>query len=260
MFSDAASALVHEFGGLFTAFLFVLARAGAVAVFFPIPWSRPAPNPVKAFLALALALVLLPSAAPHIAPAGKLSFIHLAGEAAIGLTIGAVISWLNEIVLVATQIASGQAGFSFASTIDPTTQADSTVLQLLGQLMAGLLLVALGTDRELVRLIARSFEVFPPGAFEVHPGMVTMMIEWAGQALVFAVRLALPLVVLLGIIDLILAMTSRLQPQLQLLTLAFPVKILVSIAVLAASAAVYVRVLAEANVKALAVASNGFVR
>ncbi len=260
MLSDVSAALREQLDGTGVAFLFVLARAGAVATFLPLPWIRPASMPVRAFLALALTLVLLPGAAAGMQDPARISFIHLAGEAAIGIAMGLAVAWLNDIVLIAMQIVSAQAGFSFASTIDPATQADSTVLQLLGQIMSGLVFVALGTDRELIRLVARSFDVLPPGSFSIGTGFVPVILDWIAQALAFSVRLSLPLVVLLGLIDLVLSMTSRLQPQLQLMTLAFPAKILASIAVLAASGGIYVRILEQASSRALSVAESALVR
>lgn len=260
MLSDVSAAMREQLAGTGVAFLFVLARAGAVAAFLPLPWIRPATTPVRAFLALALTLVLLPGAAAGMKDPGRISFIHLASEAALGVAIGLAVAWLNDIVLIAMQIVSAQAGFSFASTIDPATQADSTVLQLLGQIMGGLVFVALGTDRELIRLVARSFEILPPGSFSIGSAYLPVVLDWAASALVFAVRLSLPLVVLLGLIDLVLSMTSRLQPQLQLMTLAFPAKILASIAVLATSAGIFVRILEQANVRALSVAASALAR
>ena len=49
-------------------------------------------------------------------------------EAAIGLATGLAVAFLIEAVTFAAQAISTQAGFAYASTIDPNTEADSTVL------------------------------------------------------------------------------------------------------------------------------------
>ena len=51
-----------------------------------------------------------------------------------------------------------QAGYAYASTIDPNTEADSGVLLVFAQLMAGMLFFALGLDREVLRLFAQSLD------------------------------------------------------------------------------------------------------
>ena len=52
----------------------------------------------------------------------------LAGEAALGLAIGLALAIVLEVFQMAAQVVSLQAGFGYASTIDPTSGADSTVL------------------------------------------------------------------------------------------------------------------------------------
>ena len=74
-----------------------------------------------------------------------------AGRGGFGLTIGVAVAFLLEGIQLAAQIVGLQAGYSFASTIDPTTQADTTTLQIMAQLLAGLLFFALGLDRQVLR-------------------------------------------------------------------------------------------------------------
>lgn len=216
-------------------FLLVLTRMGSAAVFLPLPWIRAAAVPVRVALAVSLTLLLYPawpSKPLHVeAPAEAVRV--LAGEAALGLTLGVVVAWLAEIGVMAMQLAATQAGYSFASMIDPNTQADSTALQLLGQLAGSLLFLAAGADRELIRLFARSLDLFPPGDYSLSAETAGLVVRWTASAIVFAVRLALPVVLVLGIADGVLALAARFQPQLQLLTLAFPVKALVCLAILA---------------------------
>ena len=74
--------------------------------------------------------------------------VLVASEAALGITIGLAVAFLMETLLVAAQVFGMQAGYSYASTINPTTDADSSVLLVLAELMGGLLFFALGLDRD----------------------------------------------------------------------------------------------------------------
>ena len=64
-------------------------------------------------------------------------------------------------------------------------------------------------------------------------------------------RLAMPVIALLILIDLALALIGRIQQQLHLLSLAFPVKMLAAVAMLAALAPVIARVFEGAVAKTL---------
>jgi flagellar biosynthetic protein FliR len=70
--------------------------------------------------------------------------------------------------------------------------------------------------------------------------------------LVTGVRLALPLAGLLLLIDLSLALLGRMQQQLQLLSLAFPVKMLAALGILAALSPLLPRLFAAAAQRTLA--------
>jgi flagellar biosynthetic protein FliR len=126
-----------------------------------------------------------------------------------------------------------QAGYAYASMIDPTTQADSSMLQVLAQLMSALLFTAFGLDRELVRLFAASLQAYPPGSFRLTPSLASAAIDFSSAMLTLGLRLALPLVALLLLVDIALALMGKLNANLQLVTLAFPAKMLVSMLILA---------------------------
>jgi flagellar biosynthetic protein FliR len=125
-----------------------------------------------------------------------------------------------------------QAGYGFATTIDPNTQADSTVLVIFAQLAAGLLFFATGIDREVLRAFARSLETWPAGTFVLTRG-VAQQVLFAGSAMFSTgLRLALPMIAIMVMIDISLALLGRVNAQLQLITIAFPVKMMVALTML----------------------------
>jgi len=125
-----------------------------------------------------------------------------------------------------------QAGFSFASTVDPFTQADSTVLIVLAQTAAALLFFASGLDREVLKIFAQSLTTYPPGTF-VLTKKATDVVLLAGSAMFSAgLRLALPITAAMLMVDVAFALLGRINSQLHLLTVAFPVKIVLALVLL----------------------------
>jgi flagellar biosynthetic protein FliR len=166
----------------------------------------------------------------------------MAAEAAFGLTIGLVMSFVVEAFIMFGQIVGLQAGYSFASTIDPSTQADAGVLIVLAQTVAGLLFFATGLHREAVRIIVASLETLPPGSFSISSGAASLVIRLSSGIFSVGLQLALPAIALLLMVDIALALLGRINQHLQLLTLAFPGKMLASLALLAGMAGVLPRV------------------
>lgn len=238
-------------------FLFVLMRIAGAVAFVPLPAIRNAPIIVRISLAPALTFALLPfwpvPVDNHLT-LGKLVLWSMS-EAALGMSAGLVVTFLLEIFQMAAQLIALQAGFSYASTIDPTSQADSSVLQVLGQLIGALLFLTFGLDRMIFTVFARSLETYPPGTFVLTLSSAEAIIRLGSNIFTTGLRLALPVLALMLLIDLVLALLSRVNAQLQLLSLAFPLKVLAALATLAALTSLFPSVFretAERSIVALA--------
>lgn len=235
-------------------FLFVLARVGGALVFVPVPGLKQGPEPARIVLTLAFAVALAPFWPMIEVPLG---IGRLAGwlvmEAALGVLIGLAVSFVTEAFVVAAQVVGLPAGYAYASMVDPQTQADSGVLLVLAQLTAGMLFFALGLDREVLRIFVRSLETYPPGAFVISRPAAEAVLQLGAGVFTTALRLAMPALALLLLIDVAIALLGRLHAQLQLLILGFPVKMMAAIGVLAWISVVFPRIYGEFGGQALGV-------
>jgi flagellar biosynthesis protein FliR len=223
-----------------TGFLLVLARISGAMVFVPIPGFAAGPEPVRIFLALSFTVCLFPlwPVVPVVPGIGLLA-TWMISEAALGVTVGLVVTFLSEAFGLFGQMVGLQAGYSFASTIDPTTQADSGIFVVLSQSIAGLLFFSLGLHREVLRLFAVSLEKIPPGAFTITTTHADAIIRLGSSIFSTGVRLAFPVVALMIMVDLALALLGRINAQLQLGSLTFPVKMLAGLALVAALGGIF---------------------
>jgi len=214
-------------------FLLTLVRVSGVFVFVPVPGLKSVVDPARVLLILGVTIALFP-VWPH--PSGKASAgvlaSWIASESALGLGIGLAVAFAIEAFLVGAQVISLQAGYSFASTIDPTKQADSGVLIVLAQLAATLLFFAMGLDREVLRIFARSLETVPAGTFLLSRGAAQPLIAAGSTIFSTGLRLALPVIAVMIMTDISLALLGRVNSQLHLLALAFPVKMIVGLCIL----------------------------
>ena len=227
-------------------FLLVLARVGGVFALAPLPGFQSGPKPARIVLAVLVTLLLAPAWPPVDAARMDIPRLLLAalGQTSIGVTLGLAVAFILEAFVMGAQILSLNAGFSFAQTIDPSTQAESGVLLVFAQLAGGLIFVSLGLDREVLRTLARSLDVNPSGPW-ITPAAAEALMRLGGEMLALAVRLALPCLALLVLADLALALLGRLNAQLQLLTLAFPLKMMAALILLGWITVLLPRLLAE---------------
>jgi flagellar biosynthetic protein FliR len=233
--------------GTLYGFLLVLARISGALIFVPLPGIRSAPEPVRVALSLGFTLALQ-SQWPVVRTEG-VTVAMLGGwslaEAAVGMAIGVSVSIALEAFTLAAQVLGLQAGYAYASTIDPNTEADSGILLVFAQLMSGMLFFAIGLDREILRLFALSLEKIPAGTYVFSRATAEPLIRLGANLFGVGVRLALPVVALLVMVDVALALLGRINSQLQLLSLAFPAKMLTTLLLLSWMAAIFPRILRE---------------
>lgn len=242
---DSVSLPVH----VLASFLLVMARMGGILSFVPMPGLKNGPDAARILFSIFSAFLLFPvwsnASGPMTSPAYFLA--ALASEALLGIGVGLAVSYLAEFLGIAAQTISLQAGYGFASTIDPTTEADAGFLVVLAQLFAGLLFFACGIDRQVLAILGHSFERVPPGACVMSPSMAEALAAAGSTIFSTGLRLALPVIALLAMTDIALALIGRLNSHVQVQTLGFPAKMIAGLALLAWIAALIPTVFQQAS-------------
>src|SRR5436305_289359 len=221
-------------------FVLVLSRMAGVFVFIPLPSQDAGPGVARIAIALASTLALF-SRWPTVNATSTgigLMAIWMISELALGTAIGLMVSFISESLTFGAQVLGLQAGYGYASVVDPTTQADSNVLPVLVQLTAGLLFFTTGLYRYVIAAFVASLDAYPPGNFVLNRQFATTVIQLGSSIFSVGLRLALPVVALLLMTDLALAVLGRISSQLQMGSNAFPLKMLLALFTLATTLAV----------------------
>ncbi|MGA1997702.1 MAG: flagellar biosynthetic protein FliR [Bryobacteraceae bacterium] len=233
--------------GVLSGFLLVLARVAGALALVPLPGFASAAGTARAGLAVALTLALhsrWPKTEIDLSsPAALAAAVVM--ETAVGVALGVTAAIVLEAFTFAAQVLGQPAGFGYASTVDPTTQADSGVLLVVAQLFGGLSFFALGFDRQVLRLLAESLERIPDPAREFSRASAGILVDMVGSLLSVGVRLALPVVAVLVLVDVALALLGRLNSQVHMMPLSFPIKMLAALLVLVCVVPLFPRVLSE---------------
>jgi flagellar biosynthetic protein FliR len=246
------SDLVIPLGSLY-AFLLVFLRVTGVFTFLPIPGITAGPAAARVVLSLAFTLALSsrwPAIDPDSVSLGRLAAWSVA-EAVLGLAAGILVGMMAEAIVMGTQILGFQAGYGYASTIDPNTQSDSGILLVLAQLFAGLLFFAFGWDRQLILIFANSLQAHPPGSWTPSAPMAEAIIRAGSSMFSTGLRLAIPVAGLLLLVDLTLALVGRINAQVQMISIAFPLKMALALGVLAWTLVAYPQVYEQHAVRLL---------
>lgn len=206
---------------------YVLASLRLVAWLVIVPpfSSRAVPVLAKTLTALALALVVAPDLASVDVPvdAGPL-IVAAVQEVLVGATMGFLTFMIFAAIQAAGDLIDVFGGFSLASAFDPLSLNFNSVHGKLFGMLATMLLFATNAHLLVIGGLLRSFDHLPLGA-GWEPTDVTDVVATAfGIFFASAVQIALPLIAVLFVADLGLALLTRVAPQLNAITVMFPVK------------------------------------
>lgn len=217
----------------------LLSRMSAFVVFVPMPGVRASLATTKVVLAAALTAAAAPYAVSTIQPedlsSAGVPWLLLAAamsEAALGAALGISLRLTLEAFGLAAQALGFQAGYSYVNMVDPTSQADASILNVIFALTADLLFLATDMHLFALRTLIDGLQVHPLGSFVTRSGDAQMMIALGGYMLEAAVRLALPVMAVLLLIDLTLGLLNQVHSRMQLITFSFTLKLMAGTAVI----------------------------
>ena len=202
----------------------VLARTGMVVMLLPGLGEAEPPPIVRAGLALALSLLLLPGVAALVPDTPG----PATGAAMIGaeLLAGAVLGWLARLPALALAMAgavvSYMLGLSSVLQQDAALGGQSAALARLFGLVAPVLILSTGLYALPLSALAGSYHIIPPGGVLPAGMLADTVTQAAGASFGLAVRLAAPFLVAGTIWQAALGLLARLVPQLQVYTAAAP--------------------------------------
>lgn len=193
--------------------------------------------------------------AAYLAPgggAGKVLAVQQVGagfmaEAAIGLLIGMGVHAAFAAFAIAGRTMDMQMGFSLGAALDPVSKGHSAVMASGLNMLAVLLFFVSDAHHLLFSGIFRTFDLLPIGQAVPVQGWLPAA-EGAGLMFAYGFVMAAPVVVALLLADVVVAVVSRNLPQMNVLFLSIPIKLLLGLAVMS----VAVRLLGPIAQKVLA--------
>jgi flagellar biosynthesis protein FliR len=224
-------------GHSITAFFLVLGRVTPLFVLAPLFSAKQIPVRVKGIVAVALSIGLT-----GLAMHGQqipTSPLQVAGLLIVQVLVGIVFAFAVAALLAAVQTAGGLAdilsGFSFGASIDPINGNPGGAFAELYTLIGVMLFIAIGGDAWLLRGMARTFTLVPLTKAPQLGSLANAAEMSFASIFTSALEVAAPVVMALLITDVAFGMVSRVVPQMNVFSVAFPLKVGVSLLVVTAT-------------------------
>lgn len=228
----------------FAVFL-VFARVGMVLTLLPGFGEVYVSSRIRLMLAGMLALLLAPlvrAALPALPATPAEFFLLLAMELGIGAFVGAAARMTFNALQTAGSIVGMQTSLSAALSFDPSTaQQGALTASFLGAVALIVLFVA-DLHHLMIRAIADSYTLFPPGQVFPAGDFAETMTRLVSSSFSLGLRMAAPFIIFGLIFFLGLGLLARLMPQMQVFFVSQPAQILLGLILLAGTIGAMVRV------------------
>jgi flagellar biosynthesis protein FliR len=219
-------------------FLLIFSRVSALVMTAPVLGAKEAPMRVRAFLAVALSVVV----APLIWDAKTEQPIHVvqmlalvAGEMLVGATLGLGVMIIFGGVQVAGQLLGQVSGMSLGDVFNPGLNEDVDAISQLLFYVTMAAFVIVGGHRDVVAALLDTLVAMPPGTAIAPAGSLETMTTLLGQSFMLGIRAAAPALTALLLATVVLGLIARTLPQLNALALGIPLNTIVALAALAFS-------------------------
>jgi flagellar biosynthetic protein FliR len=208
-------------GALFWPFL----RIGACLMVAPVFGASYVTPRIRIVLAGAVTLVALPMLPPEpaltvLSADGVVTTIQ---QMLIGIGLGFALQLMFDALTLGGQILANGMGLEFAFNVDPLRGVESPALGQFYSLLGTLVFLALDGHVALIQTLVESFRGLPVGPAGFSPEALHLLANWGSELFLGALRVALPGMTAMLVVNLAFGVTSRAAPALNLFAVGFPI-------------------------------------
>ncbi len=210
------------------------ARVSGLVLIAPLFSARPVPMMVRTALVVVLTVLMVPVLQRRGSLLAEATVPAVISEALVGFTIGIGAAFLVGAAETAGELLSIQIGLQGSAIVDPMSQQQTTALGQFLQLMALTLLLTMNAHVVMLDALRSSVDLIPVGQVGHLREGLSRLAALGGTMFTLGLRFAAPVIAVILLLNVALAVLSRAAPQLNILSLAFPIQILGGLAALIA--------------------------
>jgi flagellar biosynthesis protein FliR len=200
-------------------------RIGACLMVAPVFGTSYAPPRIRIVLAGALTLVAL----PLLPPVEGLTLLSADGivttieQVIVGAALGFALQLMFDALTLGGQIIANGMGLGFAFNVDPLRGVTTPALGQFYSLLGVLVFLSLDGHLALIDTLITSFKGLPVSPHGLSLAATQSLADWGDELFMGALRVALPGMTALMVINLAFGVMARAAPALNLFAVGFPI-------------------------------------
>ena len=155
--------------------------------------------------------------------------VGAAAEILLGVSIGMAVNLIFVGLQMAGLIAGYQMGLAIARVMDPAAGQQVPLLSQFYQLFAFLMFLTLNAHHWFLKALADSYQLIPPFGFRFSGPLIEQVMDLAGNIFVITIKVGAPIIAALLLTSIAFGLIARTVPQMNILFVAMPLKIMIGL-------------------------------
>lgn len=152
--------------------------------------------------------------------------VVLIRELVVGVTLGFLANISLSIIGMAGQFIDREMGFSMVSNFDQTFNTETTITAEFYSMLVMIIMLCSDMHYFILRALADSFDLIPLGNVAVDSGkMYDIVISYITNYFVIALRISLPIFIVIMLINVVLGILAKTAPQMNMFVIGVQLKI-----------------------------------
>ena len=219
-------------------FVIVLTRLSGIMLAAPFFTGGYMPYHIRVVFTFFATLALVPALPLGNIPSelglGSIVIILLL-EVLFGVVIGFTALCIFAGVQLGGQIIAFNIGFAMINLIDPQTHVNMPIFSFILNYIGLLLFILINGHHFFLLAVYDSFTTLPIGGFVLDGPLVNQIVGFTASIFVIGIKVAGPIIVVIIVVDVVIGIIGRAAPQIHVLVVGMPLKIIAGFAVMSIS-------------------------
>ncbi|WP_099187210.1 flagellar biosynthetic protein FliR [Tepidibacter mesophilus] len=216
-------------------YMLILARCIGLFIASPIFGRKNLPNIFKLGFSMILAYIVLPfvdSSNLEYMPFLQILFLSIK-ELGIGLVIGFIAFIVFSTFFLAGSFIDTDLGFSMANVVDPQYGFQVPITGNLIYIISTLVFLIINGHHYLIKALVNTFYILPINSkINFDSSILQFSIDIFNYIFVMAIKISIPVTVIILSTNLILGILARTMPQMNVFVVGMPIKVLLGLLIL----------------------------
>lgn len=241
------NAILSQVYNQFSVFLFVFIRTVGMFLFSPIFGKKNVPTSMKAGFAFFISIITANLVKLNVSLGNNIIqyLIISMQEFIVGLIMGYISYAIFSACFLAGQLIDMQIGLGMISVLDPQSNLQIPITGNFYYLIAALVFLIINGHHVLISALVESYYIVPIGKAVITSALLKQLIYVFTEMFVIAIKLSIPIVGTMFIVDLTLGIISKTMPQLNIFVVGVPLKIVLGLIIIVLTTTIFVNILSN---------------